>query len=105
MLDSGCCGMAGSFGFESDKYDLSVKVGERVLLPAVRGAEASRQALHTAEVLSLAMKRREFQDQQRIEREIVRRRDGARKRSMLKPATLTAVTVGGALALLLGRRK
>ena len=41
MLDSGCCGMAGSFGFESDKYDLSVKVGERVLLPAVRSAEPS----------------------------------------------------------------
>ena len=41
MLDSGCCGMAGSFGFESDKYDLSVKVGERVLLPAVREAEPS----------------------------------------------------------------
>ena len=41
MLDSGCCGMAGSFGFESDKYDLSVKVGERVLLPAVQEAEPS----------------------------------------------------------------
>jgi FAD/FMN-containing dehydrogenase/Fe-S oxidoreductase len=35
-LDSGCCGMAGSFGFEKDKFDVSRAVGERVLLPAVR---------------------------------------------------------------------
>jgi Fe-S oxidoreductase len=38
LLDSGCCGMAGSFGFERDHYDVSMKVGERVLLPAVRTA-------------------------------------------------------------------
>ena len=36
--DSGCCGMAGPFGFEQDKYALSQKIGERVLLPAVRKA-------------------------------------------------------------------
>ncbi|HEY0161870.1 MAG TPA: heterodisulfide reductase-related iron-sulfur binding cluster, partial [Edaphobacter sp.] len=35
-LDSGCCGMAGPFGFEEDKYEISQKLGERVLLPAVR---------------------------------------------------------------------
>ena len=34
--DSGCCGMAGAFGFERENYDVSVAVGERVLLPAVR---------------------------------------------------------------------
>ena len=38
ILDSGCCGMAGSFGFEAEHYDVSVKCGERVLLPAVREA-------------------------------------------------------------------
>src|SRR5919198_272204 len=38
VLDSGCCGLAGSFGFEADHHDLSVDIGERVLLPAVRGA-------------------------------------------------------------------
>ncbi len=73
-LDSGCCGMAGSFGFEADHYDVSMKVGELVLLPAVRRATpdtlivadgfscreqirqgASKQALHIAEVLRLAM--------------------------------------------------
>jgi Fe-S oxidoreductase len=36
LLDSGCCGMAGPFGFEKDKYALSQKLGERVLLPAIR---------------------------------------------------------------------
>ena len=36
LLDSGCCGMAGPFGFEKDKYEVSQKLGERVLLPAVR---------------------------------------------------------------------
>ncbi|HKT49828.1 MAG TPA: FAD-binding oxidoreductase, partial [Candidatus Angelobacter sp.] len=37
-LDSGCCGMAGPFGFEKDKFSVSQAVGERVLLPAVRNA-------------------------------------------------------------------
>jgi len=35
-LTSGCCGMAGCFGYEADKYEVSIKYGERVLLPAVR---------------------------------------------------------------------
>jgi len=38
LLDSGCCGMAGPFGFEEDKYDISQTLGNRVLLPAVRNA-------------------------------------------------------------------
>jgi Fe-S oxidoreductase len=36
LLDSGCCGMAGPFGFEKEKYALSQILGERVLLPAIR---------------------------------------------------------------------
>ena len=74
VLDSGCCGMAGSFGFEADKYDVSVKIGERTLLPAVRNTAADtliitdgfscyqqiegltgRKALHIAEVLQMAI--------------------------------------------------
>lgn len=73
-LDSGCCGMAGGFGFEKQHYDLSVKVGERALLPAVRQADAEtliiadgfscreqisqatgRRALHLAEVIQMAL--------------------------------------------------
>src|SRR5262249_47412341 len=74
-LDSGCCGMAGSFGFEQEKYNVSVACGERVLLPAVRLAPhdtliiadgfscreqiaqlTGRRALHTAEVLRMALR-------------------------------------------------
>ena len=35
-LDAGCCGMAGSFGFESEHYPLSMQIGEQRLFPAVR---------------------------------------------------------------------
>ncbi|MCC6676872.1 MAG: FAD-binding protein [Phycisphaerales bacterium] len=38
VLDSGCCGMAGSFGYTKDRYDLSMKIGEQVVLPAARKA-------------------------------------------------------------------
>ncbi len=38
VLDAGCCGMAGAFGFERDHFEVSRTVGERVLLPAVRAA-------------------------------------------------------------------
>ncbi len=73
-LDAGCCGMAGSFGFDAHKYDVSIAAGERVLLPAVRKAEAetlivsdgfscreqvaqttNRRALHLADVLKLGL--------------------------------------------------
>jgi FAD/FMN-containing dehydrogenase/Fe-S oxidoreductase len=36
LLDSGCCGMAGPFGFEKDKYEISQTLANRVLLPAIR---------------------------------------------------------------------
>ena len=38
-IPSGCCGMAGSFGYEKEHYELSMKVGEMVLFPAVRNAD------------------------------------------------------------------
>jgi Fe-S oxidoreductase len=76
VLDSGCCGMAGAFGFEADKYDVSIACGERVLLPAVRAAgkdtliiadgfscrtqieeTTDRHALHIAQVLKMALER------------------------------------------------
>jgi Fe-S oxidoreductase len=37
-VDSGCCGMAGAFGYEKEHFDLSQKIGERRLFPAVRAA-------------------------------------------------------------------
>ena len=39
IIPSGCCGMAGSFGYEEEHYELSMKVGELVLFPAVRNAD------------------------------------------------------------------
>jgi FAD/FMN-containing dehydrogenase/Fe-S oxidoreductase len=75
ILDSGCCGLAGSFGYEADHYDISMQIGERVLLPAFRSAPpdallvadgfscrqqiahaTGRRALHLAEVLQLALR-------------------------------------------------
>jgi len=38
-IPSGCCGMAGSFGYEKEHYELSMKIGEMVLFPAVRNAK------------------------------------------------------------------
>ena len=70
----GCCGMAGSFGFEKEKYEVSVAIGELELLPAVRKTPpdsliiadgfscreqisqcAGREALHLAQVIQMAL--------------------------------------------------
>ena len=40
IIPSGCCGMAGSFGYEKEHYDLSMQIGELVLFPAVRNADS-----------------------------------------------------------------
>ena len=77
-IDSGCCGMAGAFGFSRDNYMVSQALGERVLLPAVRQAPletlivsdgfscreqirqaTGRRAIHLAEAIRLAIDRRE----------------------------------------------
>jgi Fe-S oxidoreductase len=42
IVDSGCCGMAGSFGYEAEHYELSMQIGEMALFPAVRAADAAR---------------------------------------------------------------
>ena len=45
LLDSGCCGMAGPFGFEREKYEVSQTLGNRVLLPALRGVKAGTRVV------------------------------------------------------------
>jgi len=47
VLDAGCCGMSGVFGYEADHYGLSVAMAERVLLPAVRAAAPETAVLAT----------------------------------------------------------
>jgi Fe-S oxidoreductase len=42
LLDTGCCGMAGTFGYEAEHYDLSMKVGELKLFPKIRELTPSR---------------------------------------------------------------
>jgi FAD/FMN-containing dehydrogenase/Fe-S oxidoreductase len=44
-IASGCCGMAGSFGYEAEHYDLSMQVAEQVLLPAVREANSNGRVI------------------------------------------------------------
>jgi hypothetical protein len=72
VLDSGCCGLAGNFGFEAGHHDVSIACAERVLMPAVRHADdasviaadgfscrtqieqgnaAGRRAMHLAELV------------------------------------------------------
>jgi Fe-S oxidoreductase len=45
IVDSGCCGMAGSFGYEHEHYELSMQIGELALFPAVRAAESSQHVV------------------------------------------------------------
>ncbi len=75
LIPSGCCGMAGSFGYEAEHYDVSMKIGELVLFPAVRQQPAEviiaapgtscrhqihdgtgRTALHPVEILYEALR-------------------------------------------------
>lgn len=76
-IDSSCCGMAGSFGYKTDTYEISLKMGELSLFPAVRSRDkntlivadgtscrhqiadgAQAKALHVARVLELALSER-----------------------------------------------
>jgi Fe-S oxidoreductase len=43
LIDAGCCGMAGTFGYDAEHYELSMQVGELGVLPEVRKAEAGMQ--------------------------------------------------------------
>jgi FAD/FMN-containing dehydrogenase/Fe-S oxidoreductase len=119
LLDSGCCGMAGSFGYEKDKYKVSIAAGERVLLPKVREADLSsiiiadgfsckeqiaqetpRKALHTAEVLKLAMNDGQWGAADLYpERHIVGARIAETKKSMARAALVTGAVAMGAVML------
>ena len=73
-IESSCCGMAGAFGYAAETYDVSIKMGELSLLPAVRATDAGtlivadgtscrhqisdgtdREAMHVARVLQMAL--------------------------------------------------
>jgi FAD/FMN-containing dehydrogenase/Fe-S oxidoreductase len=116
VLESGCCGMAGSFGYEADKYDVSLQCGERVLFPAVRKAGLStiviadgfsckeqieqdtpRHALHLAEVMQMALKNGHAREMY-PEEAVVAPRMATQRRSMKRAGIITgAAILGGAL--------
>ncbi len=119
MPDSGCCGMAGGFGFESgEHYDVAVSCGERTLIPEVAAAPDStlivadgfscreqiaqltdRRALHIAQVVQLAIRERDgqaVQDGARPEAPIERARAKAVRSAAVRSTSMLAL---GALAV------
>jgi Fe-S oxidoreductase len=122
----GCCGMAGAFGFENDKYEISREIGELELLPAVRDAspetliisngfscreqisqETGRHALHLAEVIQMALRQVvEPIPEQYPEHVGVRRRDKEIQASMRRSGWgLAAMAAGSALLWGLSNRR
>jgi Fe-S oxidoreductase len=123
---AGCCGMAGAFGFEKGKYDVSRDIGELELLPAVRAAsldtiiisngfscreqiaqETKRHALHLAEVIQMGL--RQHSDPipaECPERPGVRRREQALRHSMNRSVwTLAGLAASCALIWSLATRR
>ena len=131
----GCCGMAGAFGFEKEKYEVSKAIGELELLPAVRKAptdwlivadgfscreqisqETDRQALHLAEVLQMALREAtespegiplfEAAPQHYPEDAWVRPREAAIQTSMKRTGlTVVGMAAGAAFVWALARRR
>jgi FAD/FMN-containing dehydrogenase/Fe-S oxidoreductase len=113
----GCCGMAGSFGFDEEKYEVSMAIGELELLPAVRQAPADsliiadgfscreqiaqctdRHSLHLAEVIATALKGPLAPDGAYPETPHVRIRQAELDRSMKRSGlALAGVAAGAAL--------
>ena len=113
----GCCGMAGSFGFDEEKYEVSMAIGELELLPAVRQAPADsliiadgfscreqisqctdRHSLHLAEVIATALKGSLTSDGAYPETPHVRKRQAELDRSMKHAGlALAGVATGAAL--------
>jgi FAD/FMN-containing dehydrogenase/Fe-S oxidoreductase len=121
----GCCGMAGSFGFDPDKYDLSIAIGELELLPAVRRAPPDwliiadgfscreqiaqgtpRHALHLAEVLQMALNYDAPESRPYPESSRIRRHEAEVFQSMQRTGlAITALAAGGFLLWELSRRR
>ena len=114
----GCCGMAGSFGFEHGKYDISQAIGELELLPAVRKAPSDwliiadgfscreqiaqgtgRHALHLAEVLQMALDPPSQEATPFPESALIRQREAEIRSSMKRSAVGLGAIAAGALLL------
>jgi FAD/FMN-containing dehydrogenase/Fe-S oxidoreductase len=114
----GCCGMAGSFGFEHDKYAVSAAIGELELLPAIRNAPPDwliiadgfscreqiaqgtrRHALHLAEVLQMALNPNLAAADPFPESAIVNQRHAEVRASMQRAGLSLGAAAAGALLL------
>ena len=124
VLDSGCCGMAGSFGFELGHYDISVAIGERRLLPAVREASpetvlvadgfscktqveelTDRRPLHLAQLMAMARDHGpEGPPGPAPERHYPDVEPASPKRAMIAGAAVAAAAAGSATWILARRR-
>ena len=119
----GCCGMAGAFGFDAAKYNVSVAIGELELLPAVRKASpesliiadgfscreqiaqcTDRRALHLAEVIQMATRDQSLADNQYPERDQFEKQQAHLRKSM-KRAGAGAVAIAAGLGLLWALRR
>jgi Fe-S oxidoreductase/FAD/FMN-containing dehydrogenase len=121
-LHAGCCGLAGSWGFEADHHDVSIAAGELGLLPRVRELAAEdlvvangfscktqieqgrtgRQALHVAQVMQLAREHGpEGPPGAKPERAVYGRRPGpsSARRAARLGVTATALAIAGSIAL------
>jgi len=120
----GCCGMAGSFGFEHDKYAVSAAIGELELLPAVRRAPSDwliiadgfscreqiahgtgRHALHLAEVLQMALESSYDAPTPYPETALVRQRQEEVRGSMQRAAIGVGAVAASGLLLWAASRK
>jgi Fe-S oxidoreductase len=124
--EQGCCGMAGSFGFERDHYEISTACGERALLPAVRDASpgtlviadgfscqeqilqgTSRRPLHLAQVIQMAMRDSQELPRRGFRNDIKDSRSSEQEAGAVPVLVLCAGSIlgGAALAWLLNRRQ
>ncbi len=121
----GCCGMAGSFGFHDEHYEISAAIGELELLPAVRSAPddwliiadgfscreqiaqgTGRQALHLAEVLQMALQPSKVgEDNPYPESRLVREREAEVRASMKRAGLGLGAAAVGSLLLWAATRK
>jgi FAD/FMN-containing dehydrogenase/Fe-S oxidoreductase len=121
----GCCGMAGSFGFEADKYEVSAAIGELELLPAVRQAPGNwliiadgfscreqiaqgtgRHAFHLAEVLQMALQPSALEkDDPYPESRLVRDRQSDIQASMKRAGISLGALAAGSLLVWAASRK
>ncbi len=126
VLDSGCCGMAGPFGFEASKFEVSQACGERVLLPAVRKAaedeiivadgfscreqirqNTNRYSLHLADVIKMALDK-QLPKSGKPEKPVVKKIESEAARGKIKAAAALGLMLGGvtfAMMVLSGKNR